>query len=228
MRILTSLFLCLCLSLTFNTHAQISIGIKAGPDFGKLVNAVEGNDGSGGISTLSSGTLTQVYGGLFLDIPLDSGKMFYLRPGIEYVGAGGKMSPSSNFYNANGFMANTKYELHYVDVPLEFLFSPSLGSVRPWIGLGLYAGALVNGTIKPQDGSSEPVMVGSKAEDNFSRVDFGYTFTLGMATNVGFLFGTDYQHGLVRVVPDGTDQTMTRLKTHNSVWGLHLGWVVKL
>jgi hypothetical protein len=222
MRILASIFLCFSLLLSFTTHAQISIGIKAGPDFAKFVNAVKGNDGSGNIATLNSGTVTQFYGSVFVDIPLDSGKNFYIRPAIEYLGAGGNMNGTGNYYNANGFTPNTKYTLHYVDVPVEFLYSPGFDWGRPLVGFGFYTGALVNGTIKTAGSSSEPVMIGSNPTDNFQRYDFGYTFTIGLATKVGFLFGIDYQHGLLKIIPDGVQQT------RNSIWGLHLGWVVKL
>jgi hypothetical protein len=231
MRILGSIFSFFSLLLSFTTYAQVSIGIKAGPDFARFVNAVEGDNGNGGsnITSLKSGTLTQYYGGVFADIPLDSGKMFYLRPGVEYVGAGGSMSPAGDYYNANGFMPSTKYTLHYVDVPVEFLYSPMFEWGRPWIGVGLYTGMLTSGTIKSQGGSSQPVMIGSKVNDNFERYDFGYTFTIGLATKVGFLFGIDYQHGFLRVVPDAKVQSQEiRLSTRNSVWGLHLGWVFKL
>jgi len=222
MRILKAIFFSFLLLLSFTTYAQVSIGIKAGPDFAKFVNAVRGNDGSGNISTLNSGTVTQVYGSLFVDIPLDSGKNFYIRPAIEYLGAGGNMNGTGNYYNANGFTPNTKYTLHYVDVPVEFLYSPGFDWGRPLVGFGFYTGALVNGTIKTAGSSSQPVMIGSNPTDNFERYDFGYTFTIGLATKVGFLFGIDYQHGLLKIIPDGVQQT------RNAVWGLHLGWVVKL
>jgi hypothetical protein len=222
MRILNAVFLYFLLSLTFTSHAQISIGIKAGPDFSKFVNAVQGNDGSGNISTLNSGSVTQVYGGLFVDIPLDSGKNFYIRPGVNYIGAGGQMNGTGNYYSANGFAPNTKYTLRYLDVPVEFLYSPGFDWGRPYVGLGFYGGALVSGKIKNPDGSSQSIKIGGSSTDNFEGTDFGYTFTIGLATKVGFLFGIDYQHGFTKVVPDGVQQT------RNSIWGLHLGWVVKL
>src|ERR1700744_2242346 len=206
MRILSCIFLYFFLLLSFNTHAQISIGIKAGPDFARFVNAVQGNDGSGGIATLKSGTVTGYYGTVFVDIPLDSGKNFYLRPGVSYLGVGGSMDPTGDYYNANGFAPSTKYTLHYVDVPVEFLYSPGFDWGRPWIGVGLYAGTLINGTIKGPDGSSKSVMIGSSPNDDFQRADFGYAFTIGLATKVGFLFGIDYQHGFLKVVPDGKEQ----------------------
>lgn len=228
MRILTTVFSALFLLLSFTTMAQVTVGIKGGPDFSRFINAVQGDDGSGAISTLNSGTLTQFYGSVFVDIPLDSGKMFYIRPAVEYVGAGGSMNPTLVYYNSNGFQPSTKYSLKYVDVPVEFVFSPRLDWGRPVVGLGLYTGALVNGTIKNPDGTSRSAMIGGNASDDFQRVDFGYTFTLGLMTNVGFLFGVDFQHGLSRVVPSTSPQgTQPRLQTRNDVWGLHLGWAFK-
>lgn len=230
MRILSSSVLYFLLLLSFTASAQVSIGIKGGPDFGKFTNAIEGNDGSGGISKQSSGTVTQFYGELFADIPLDSGirHNFYVRAGIEYLGAGGEMDWTGDYYIANGFQVNTKYQLHYVDVPVEFMYSPNFDWGRPYVGLGLYAGELVNGTIKGPNGSRSAV-IGSDATDDFQRADFGYTFSVGLATKVGFQFGIDYQHGFLRVVPDGAEQTgQAKLKTHNSVWGLNVGWIFKL
>ena len=232
MRILGSFFLFFSLFFSLTTRAQISIGIKGGPDFSKFVNAVEGDDGNGNIAKLNSGTITQFYGSVFVDIPLDSGKthMFYLRPAVEYIGAGGKMNPDGDYYNANGFQPNTKYTLHYVDVPVEFVFSPNFDWGRPVVGLGLYAGALVNGTIKTQGESSQNILIGGHANDNFQRVDFGYTFSLGLATKVGFMFGVDYQHSWLAVVPSNSTENnnQPRMNTRNSVWGLHLGWIFKL
>jgi outer membrane protein W len=230
MRILQSSVLYFLLLLSFTASAQVSIGIKGGPDFGKLTNATEGNDGSGGISTQSSGTVTQFYGELFADIPLDSGirHMFYVRAGVEYLGAGAEEDWTGDYYIANGFQPNTRYKLHYVDVPVQFMFSPNFDWGRPYVGLGLYAGELINGTIKG-DSVSRSVKIGSDATDDFQRADFGYTFSIGLATKVGFLFGIDYQHGLIRVIPNGAEQVgQTKLKTHNSVWGLNIGWVFKL
>jgi hypothetical protein len=222
MRILKAIFFSFLLLLSFTTYAQVSIGIKAGPDFARFINALKGNDGSGNIATLNSGTVTQLYGTLFVDIPLDSGKNFYIRPGIEYMGAGGSTNGTGDYYNGNGFVPNTKYTLHYVDVPVEFVYSPRFDWGRPLVGFGFYGGELVNGTIKTQGAPSTSVKIGSNSTDNFQRTDVGYTFTIGLITKAGFLFGVDYQHGFTKVIPDGVQQT------RNAVWGLHVGWVVKL
>jgi hypothetical protein len=229
MRILVAPLLYFSLFLPFTTHAQISLGIKGGVDFSRIINAVQGNDGSSNIAFLKSGTITQVYGGIFADIPLDTtSKLFYLRPAIEYVGAGGNMNSDGDYYNPNGFQPSTKYSLQYVQVPLEFLYSPTFVWGRPWAGFGFYGAALVSGTIKAPDGSSKSVMIGNKPTDNFQGYDFGYLFSLGLATKPGFLFGLDYRHGFSRIVPSASQSSLPRLRTHNTIWDFHLGWVFKL
>lgn len=229
MRILGSIVLFFLLVVSIPTYAQISIGIQGGPTFSRFTNAVKGDDGNGNISVQSSGTVTQVYGKLFVDIPLDSGKMFYIRPAVEYVGNGGKMNGDGDYYNGNGFQPNTKYTLHYVDVPVEFVFSPKFDWGRPWIGLGLYAGALVNGTVKTDGQASRSAKIGNSASDDFEQADFGYTFSLGMSVKPGFLFGLDYQHSFTPMVPSGAGGNIQgRLQTHTSVWGFHIGWLFKL
>ena len=228
MRILRFSALYVILLLSFAANAQVSIGIKGGPDFARMLNIVEGSDGSSGITKLNSGTVTQFYGGIFADIPLDKKKMFYLRPGVNYVGAGGSTNPTGNYYNPNGFEPLTKYNLHYIDIPVEFVYSPGFDWGRPFVGFGFYTGLLVNGTIKGPDGS-RPAMIGSDENDDFLRSDIGYAFTLGLATKVGFMFGLDYQHGLTRILPDGTEQSnQVKLQTRNSIFGLHVGWIFKL
>jgi hypothetical protein len=228
MRILSSVLLFFFVLLSFNTYAQISIGIKGGPDFSKFTNAVQGPDASGDITTQSSGTKTQFYGQVFVDIPLDTSRWLNIRPGIEYIGAGGSMSPTGDYYVANGFQPSTKYALHYVDVPVEFVFSPKFDWGGPVVGFGLYFGDLLNGTIKPTGGSSSDVKIGNSSGDNFQRFDFGYCWTIGLQTKVGFLFGVDYQHGFLQVTPNTITNNQHSLNTHNSIWGLHLGWVFQL
>lgn len=230
MRILGFLVLFSFLSLPLTTHAQVSISVQAGPDFAWLVNAVEGSNGSSTITTQKSGSITQFYGAVYADIPLDTaGGLFFLRPGIEYLGAGGQMNANADYYNSNGFLPSTKYSLRYVDVPFQFVYSPAMDFGRPWIGLGLYGGALVGGTVATQGGSSQPVKIGNNAADNFKRFDAGYTFSLGLTTKSGFQFGATYQHGFVRAVPDARlNSSQSRLLTRNSVWDLHVGWVFRL
>ena len=213
--------------LSFVTKAQLSIGIKGGPDFGRLLDAEEVYTGSGGTEQLNAKSRTFFYGGVFADIPLSKANMFYLRPQLEYVGAGGQ-TPLLLDYSGNAISLSTKYSLHYIDLPVQFLFSPTLGIIKPWVGAGLYGGVLLSGTAKEGTNSPNHLLIGSQSNDDVERYDFGYTFTAGLSLKWGFLVGGDFQQGLKRISsPSGSGGPTPN--TRNSVLGVHVGykWTIK-
>jgi hypothetical protein len=221
-RILVTLYLFIILPSA--ATAQVRVGIKAGPDFARLLDAVEGYNGSGGTTLLNTDSRTYFYGGVFADIPLGKGEenMFYLRPQLEYVGAGGQL-PLITDYNGNAIVLPTKYSLHYMDLPVQFLFSPTLPIGRPWIGAGLYGGVLVKGTAK-YGNTSNDLSIGNKPSDGIERYDFGFSFTAGLTLKCGILIGGDFQQGLIRVSPPSPSGTSApRPNTRNAIGGVHIG-----
>jgi hypothetical protein len=212
--------------LSLVTKAQLSIGIKGGPDFGRLLDALEAYNGGGGTVMLNSASRTSFLGGFFLDIPLSKANMFYLRPQLEYLGGGGKL-PLLTDYSGNVISSPETYNLSYADVPVQFLFSPTLGIVKPWIGAGFYGGVLMNASDKGGNGSGT-LRIGNNSNDDIERFDFGYTFTAGLSLKWGFLVGADFQHGLTRISPPA-ESGNPRLNTRNSVLGVHVGykWTIK-
>lgn len=226
-RRLITLYLFIILSSV--ATAQVRVGIKAGPDFAQLLDAVEGYNGSGGATLLNTDSRTYFYGGVFADIPLGKGKdnMFYLRPQLEYVGGGGQL-PLITDYNGNAIILPTKYYLHYIDLPVQFLFSPNLPIGKPWIGAGLYGGVLVNGTAK-YGNSSTDFSIGNKDNDGIERYDFGFSLTAGLTFKCGILIGGDFQQGLIRVsppLPNGA--SASRPNTRNAIGGVHIGYEFSL
>jgi hypothetical protein len=224
-RRLITLYLFVILSSA--ASAQVRVGIKAGPDFARLLDAEEAYTGSGGNILLNTNSRTSLYGGIFVDIPLGKGKenMFYLRPQLEYLGAGGQL-PEMVDFNGNLLAAATKYSLNYVNLPVQFLFSPSFPIGKPWIGAGLYGGVLVRGTAK-YGNSSQDLSIGNKDNDAIERFDFGFSFTAGLTLKCGILIGGDFQQGLIRVSPP-SGASAPRLNTRNSVGGVHIGYVFPL
>jgi hypothetical protein len=205
--------------------AQVRVGIKAGPDFAQLLDAVEGYNGSGGTTLLNSDSRAYFYGGVFADIPLgkEEENMFYLRPQLEYVGAGGQL-PLITDYNGNAIILPSKYSLHYIDLPVDFLFSPTLPIGRPWIGAGLYGGVLVKGTAK-YGNTSNDLSIGNKPSDGIERYDFGFSLTAGLTLKYGILIGGDFHQGLIRVsppLPNGA--SASRPNTRNAIGGVHIGY----
>jgi len=223
MPIRISITLCLFIILSSATTAQVRVGIKAGPDFARLLDAAEGYNGSGSTTLLNTGSRTYLYGGIFADIPLGKGKenVFYLRPQLEYLGAGGQL-PLITDFNGNAIVLPTKYSLHYIDLPVQFLFSPTLPIGKPWIGAGLYGGVLVNGTAKYGNNSTD-LSIGNKDNDAIERYDFGFSFTAGLTLKCGILIGGDFQQGLIRVSPPSPFGA-PRPNTRNAIGGVHVGY----
>jgi hypothetical protein len=225
MPIRISIALCLFIILSTAASAQVSVGIKAGADFARLLDAVEGYNGGSSITLLNTNSRTYLYGGVFADIPLGKGKenMFYLRPQLEYLGAGGQL-PLITDYNGNAIILPTKYYLHYIDLPVDFMFSPTLPIGKPWIGAGLYGGVLVNGTAK-YGNTSNDLSIGNKPGDGIERYDFGFSLTAGLTLKCGILIGGDYQQGLIRVSPPSPyGPSAARPNTRNAIGGVHIGY----
>jgi hypothetical protein len=105
MPIRRSIALYLFVILSSAATAQVRVGIKGGADFARLLDAVEGYNGSGSITLLNTDSGTYFYGGVFADIHLGKGKenMFYRRPQLEYVGGGGQL-PLITDYNGNAII----------------------------------------------------------------------------------------------------------------------------
>jgi Outer membrane protein beta-barrel domain len=226
MLIRTSFVLGLIFILFINAHAQVTFGVKVGPDFSKLLDAGEGYNGSGSTQQLNTTTRNFFYGGIFLDIPLGKADNFYLRPQLLYMGMGGGL-PEIVDYNGNQLAPNIKYWLNYLDVPLQLLYSPTLAFGKPWIGAGLYAASPISGNEKTGN-SSRALVIGDSRGDDIERMDFGFSFTAGLTLKCHVLVGADFQQGLTRISPP-TLFGSPRLNTRTSVWGIHVGyeWPVK-
>jgi hypothetical protein len=211
--------------LVINAHAQVTVGVKIGPDFSRLLDALEASNGGGGNVLFNTTTRTYFYGGIFVDVPLEKRGNFYLRPQLLYVGMGGQ-TPTLLDYNGNAVAVKTQYSLNYLDLPLQLLYSPTLTFGKPWIGAGLYAGTLLSGTEKSGFNSS-PILIGDKPIDEVERYDFGYSLTAGLTLKCHVLIGADFQQGLTRISPPvESGSGSTRLNTRTSVWGIHIGYEI--
>lgn len=221
MPIRLSFVLVLTLILFVGAHAQVTVGIKAGPDFSKLLDAEEGYTASGGTEKLNTQSRTFVYGGIFVNIPVVKAADLYLRPQILYTGIGGHLAQIVD-YNGNQLAPDLTYSLNYLDVPVQLLYSPSLPFGKPWIGAGLYAATIITGKVK-EGSASDDLSIGDSPNDDIKRMDYGYSLTAGLTFKCHFLIGVDFQHGLTSIVPSSGSGS-TRPNTRTSVLGIHLGY----
>lgn len=196
-------------------QTKTSFGIRAGVNFQNLNGEdMEGND-------LDFKLKTGFHIGVDADIPI--AEQFYLRPGVLFSTKGAKFDDE----------ADTKVNLSYIEVPVSFVFKPTLGTGKLILGIGPYVGFAVGGKFKDDDDnetdiefekeitvqqalSGTPYMKGFDAGGNLL---FGYEF------NQNFYAQLNAQLGLVNLNPkiEGIDDDDIG-KTKNTGFGISLGY----
>lgn len=192
-------------------QSQTTFGIRAGVNFQNL----NGKDGSD--DKLDNKLKTGFNAGVNAEIPV--GIDFYVQPGVLFSTKGAKIEDSDD-----------KIDLSYVEVPVNFIYKPALGSGRLILGFGPYAAFAIGGKYKPESGDDvdiefekkvTPVQYATgfyaKRFDAGANLLFGYEWAnkLSVQLNAGL--------GLVNINPEieGVDTDAT---TKNTGFGLSLGY----
>src|SRR5688572_28966804 len=118
--------------LGFGAFAQSEKPFVGTTTFG-ITGGVNWNNVNGKTSTgddLNNQLKTGFNGGVNVEFPLSNG--FYLQPGVEYRQKGSELS------NGN------KLTLSYIDIPVNFIYKPTLGAGTMLLGFGPYVGFGVN------------------------------------------------------------------------------------
>jgi Outer membrane protein beta-barrel domain len=204
--------------------AQVKIGIEAGPDISRLLNAGYSYTGNFELAPYDAKSRTGVAGGVFADIPIQ--ELFIFRPKILYTMGGGEQ-PAVADYNGNLLTPAAKITMNYINVPLQVLYSPTLAFGRPWVGLGFYTSMMFGGTLKSSQ-ESRSLHLGGSSDDDFERWDFGFNPTAGLTLKSGIMFGVDYQVGMVHISTPPVGGYGPRPNTRNSIWSFHVGYEWKL
>jgi hypothetical protein len=187
---------------------RTSFGIRAGVNF----QNINGKDAAG--NDLKNDLLTGINAGINAEIPLSSG--FYLQPGALYSTKGAKLNDGN------------KLKLSYIEVPVNFVYKPILGSGNMLLGFGPYVGFGINGKVESPNGSSEAVKFSkdydaTSGSPQFKRFDAGGNLLAGyeFANNVSFQVNA--QLGLADINPN-TTAANDKTKLNNTGFGLSLGY----
>ncbi|WP_286736829.1 MULTISPECIES: porin family protein [Sphingobacterium] len=164
--------------------AQTSYGIKAGLNFSKL-KASEGN-----ISETSNAS-TNFYVTGYADMPLANN--FSIQPGVSLQGKGGKD------------VEDTKLNLMYIEVPVNFVYSIPTGDVGNVIlGAGPYAGFGIHAKAKSGNVSES----GSFGDFGVKTFDAGLNILAGFKLSNGFLINGGYGLGLTNIAKDSGESSI--------------------
>ena len=131
-------FLCVALATTLFTSGlfaqSTTFGIRAGVNFQNLNGRNFEDD------KLENKLLTGFNVGVNAEIPV--GIDFYVQPGVLLSTKGATADNSDD-----------KISLSYVEVPINFLYKPAIGTGRLLLGFGPYAAFAVGGKYKPESGN---------------------------------------------------------------------------
>lgn len=187
-------------------NTKPSIGIRAGVNFTNI-NGRDLQD-----KKLENDLKTGFHVGVTADVPLAS--EFYFQPGLLFStkGAGG-------YYSNNGIDVN----LSYLELPLNFLYKPTLGTGKLLLGFGPYLGYGIGG--KVDNGSTEADIKFKSDAGNepntvyFKPLDAGANFLAGYEFANRFSLQLNAQLGLVNLNAYDNDG-----KLKNTGFGISAGY----
>jgi hypothetical protein len=198
-------------STTVATTGGTTFGLRAGVNFQNL----NGEDGSG--DDLENKLKTGFHIGVNAEIPI--APEFYIQPGLLFSTKGAKADDA----------ADTKININYLELPVNFLYKPVLGTGKLLLGFGPYAGYAIGGKIKSDNGDvdlefdSEVSPTDPDAYRTLKRFDFGANFLVGYEFTNRFSAQLNAQLGLVNINPEYTGMD-TDAKTKNTGFGVSLGY----
>jgi len=194
-------------SMTRNV-GKTTFGIHAGANMYNIT----GKDGSG--TDLSNDLNTGFAAGVNAEIPLGSGS--YIQPGIDFRQKGAEWS--------NG----TKTTLNYVEIPVNFIYKPILGTGNFVLGVGPYLGFGIGGKATSANGTEQDIEFKDEFDITlnavqFRKTDAGANFLVGYEFANKLSLNLKAQLGLKEINPDmGTANDQTSYK--NTGFGLALGY----
>ena len=194
-----------------SAQQKTSFGIRGGVNF----QNINGDDNSG--SSLDNKLKVGFLAGVNAEIPV--GIDFYLQPGVLYAVKGAKSD-----------VGDTKINLGYIEVPVNFLYKPELGTGHLLLGVGPYIAFGVNGNVKSGNNKEDikfknTITPAEALADLYvKRIDAGGNLLFGyeMANNLSIQLNA--QLGMVKINPkiDGANNDQASYK--NTGFGVSLGY----
>jgi hypothetical protein len=191
---------------------KTTFGVRAGVNF----NNITGKDASG--DKFENNINTGFHAGVNAEIPLGSGS--YLQPGILYSQKGAE-------FKLNG---NNEVDLSYIEVPVNFLYKPTLGTGRVLLGFGPYVGVGIDGKVKTNGTKTDVEFTNNHNTETdtpdyaeYKRLDYGGNFLAGYEFGNNLSFQVNAQLGLANMLPKGTSGN-NKAKANNTGFGVSLGY----
>ena len=212
---------CMITANTANAQSKTTFGVRAGVNF----QNINGKDYNG--NKLQNQLIPGFHIGANAEIPLATD--FYVQPGLLFSTKGGKMD-----VNDNGNKYTQTTHLAYMEVPVNFLYKPQLGTGHLLAGLGPYVEVGVGGKVK-YSGSGAPAnhdvifqntVTPSEANSGayYRRVGAGANFLFGYEFSNKISAQLNAQLGLTNINPKDEPVHDTKPTAKNTGFGISVGY----
>ena len=198
-----------------------SFGLRAGVNF-QNINGRDEND-----DKLKNDMLIGFNVGINAEIPV--GIDFYFQPGLLYSIKGAKSNddiPGQSF--------KTTLKISYLEVPLNFLYKPLLGTGHLILGFGPYVGFGIGGKATYEGGGSnltekikfQKTVKSSDPDDvvYIRPMDAGANMLVGYEFGNRVSFQLNTQLGLTKINPEYEGASNDKTSAKNTGFGFSLGY----
>jgi len=200
---------------------RTTFGVRAGVNFQNITGKY-GND-----VKMKNDLIPGFNVGVNAEIPI--APTFFIQPGLLFTTKGAKLEQN----NSQSYTSNV--HLSYIEVPVNLVYKPLLGTGRLIAGFGPYVDFGVGGKIK-YDGTNAPADKDIKFQKTISSSDNNnnYAYYRGFGAGANVLFGYEFanklsfqlnaQLGLTDINPENQSVSSTNAKATNTGFGISAGY----
>jgi hypothetical protein len=220
MKTLKVILITVLVAFTVAAQAQLAemgtttFGLRAGVNF----QNINGKDFEG--DKLENDLVPRWHAGVNVEFPIAPD--FFIQPGILFSTKGAKIPDAVN---------TPKINLGYVEVPLNLIYKPLLGTGHVILGFGPYVAYGLTGKVKFENDDEADVEFTGTVDANpeegvwyFKPLDIGANMLAGYEFSNGFSFQLNTQLGLTDINPDYEGIPDDESKLTNTGFGLSLGY----
>ena len=199
---------------------RTTFGVRAGVNFQNITGKY-GND-----VKMKNDLIPGFNVGVNAEIPI--APTFFIQPGVLFTTKGAKLEENSS----QSYTATT--HLSYIEIPVNLVYKPLLGTGRLIAGFGPYVDFGVGGKIK-YDGTNAPADKDIKFQKSVSGSDNNsYGYYRGFGAGANMLFGYEFanklsfqlnaQLGLTDINPETEASMSNNAKATNTGFGISAGY----
>ena len=181
--------------------AQTTFGVRAGVNFQNM-------NGKSGGDKMENALKTGINIGVNAEMGVAPD--FYFQPGLLFSTKG-----ANDLMEMDDFSIN----ISYLELPLNLVYKPTLGTGKLIAGFGPYLGYAIGGKWKYDD-ESEDIEFGSSEEDDLKPLDLGANLLFGYEFSNKISVQLNAQLGLVNLVPEGDSDNSIK----NTGFGFSVGY----